>query len=217
MDKIELGATVRDEKKPAHGLRRTGFVPAELYGHNVPNMHLQLAQNEFERILRKAGESTIVTLNIEGVGTRNVLIHDVQKHAVKNQPIHIDFYEVSMSEKLTATVQIEFTGDAPAVKALGGTLVKVLNEVEVECLPGDLPHNLVVDISSLNGFDDILSVKDIPAPKGVTIISPADELVVKVQPPRDVEAELSTPVEEDVTKVEGVVKAEAEPAETKAE
>lgn len=212
MEKIVLKATVRPTDKSAQAIRKTGQVPAELYGHNVENVHLAVSANEFEKVFRKSGESTIVTLDIDGVGQRNVLVHEVQKHLVKSQPIHVDFYEVSMTEKLQTEVVLEFEGESSAVKALGGTLVKVLDAVEVECLPGDLPHNLVVDISKLTTFDDILEVRDIPAPKGVTILTDPTEVVAKVQPPRDVEAELAGPVEEDVASVEGVVKAEA-PAE----
>lgn len=216
MEKLVLKATVRDTATPVKPMRKDGIIPAELYGHNVPNVHLAISQNEFEKALRKAGESTIIALEVEGKGTRNVLIHDVQKHVVKSQPIHVDFLEVSMTEKLETTVALEYEGEAAAVKALGGTLVKVLNEITVECLPADLPHNLTVDISSMNTFEDVIAVKDIVLPKGVALVTDAEEIVAKVQPPRDLEAELTAPVEEDVTKVEGVVKAEAG-AEEKAE
>ncbi len=211
-----LKATVRNTETPVKAMRKGGIIPAELYGHNVQNVHLSVSQNEFEKIFRKAGESTIVTLDIEGNGQRNVLIHDVQKHVVKSQPIHVDFLEVSMTEKLETTVALEYEGESVAVKALGGTLVKVLNEITVECLPADLPHNLMVDISSLTTFEDVIAVKDITLPKGVALVTDGEEVVAKVQPPRDLEAELATPVEEDVTKVEGVVKADAE-TEEKAE
>lgn len=216
MEKLVLKATVRNTETPVKAMRKGGIIPAELYGHNVQNVHLSVSQNEFEKIFRKAGESTIVTLDIEGNGQRNVLIHDVQKHVVKSQPIHVDFLEVSMTEKLETTVALEYEGESVAVKALGGTLVKVLNEITVECLPADLPHNLMVDISSLTTFEDVIAVKDITLPKGVALVTDGEEVVAKVQPPRDLEAELATPVEEDVTKVEGVVKADAE-TEEKAE
>lgn len=216
MEKFELKAVVRKADESPAAVRAQGMIPAELYGHNVENVHVAVSANEFERVLRKAGESTIVSLVIEGMGTRNVLIHDIQNDVVRSNPIHVDFLEVSMTEKLQTTVALEYTGESQAVKALAGTLVKILDEVEVECLPGDLPHNLTVDISTMNTFDDVVLVKDIAAPKGVTILTDSEETVAKVQPPRDVEAELATPVEEDVTKVEGVVKPEAG-AEEKAE
>lgn len=216
MEKFELKAVVRPTDKSVQVLRKEGFIPAEVYGHNVQNVHVAVSANEFEKVLRKAGESTIVILDIAGLGKRNVLIHDTQRHMVKSHALHVDFYEISMTEKLQTTIQLEFIGESSAVKALGGTLVKTLTEVEVECLPVDLPHNLVVDIASLATFEDVITVKDIALPKGVAMLTDPEETVAKIQPPRDVEAELSTPVVEDVTKVEGVVKPEAG-AETKPE
>ncbi len=215
MEKFELKAVVRNLAESPTAVRAQEMIPAELYGHNVENLHIAVSANEFEKVLRKAGESSIVSLIIDGIGTRNVLIHDVQKHVVRSNPVHIDFYEVSMTEKLQTTVALEYVGESAAVKALYGTLVKVLDEIEVECLPGNLPHSLSVDISALNTFDDSITVKDIVLPEGVVALTDAEEVVAKVQPPRDVEAELAAPVEEDVTKVEGVVKPEAE-AEEKA-
>ena len=209
MEKVELKAVSRTAGESAQALRAKGQMPAEVYGHNVPNVHVTVSSNEFEKVLRKAGESSIISLDIDGVGVRNVLIHDVQKHALRNNPIHADFYEVSMTEKLQTMIALEYVGEAHAVKALSGTLFKMLNEIEVECLPGNLPHNLTVDISSLTTFDAVVTVGDIALPVGVELITDASEIVAKVQPPRDLEAELSAPVVEDVTQVEGVVKPEA--------
>lgn len=213
MEKIELKAVVRKAEESPTAIRAQGLIPAELYGHNIENVHVAVSANEFEKVLRKAGESTIITLAIEGAGSRNVLIHEVQNHAVRGTALHVDFYEVSMTEKLQTTVALEYVGESPAVKALSGTLVKILDQIEVECLPGDLPHSLTVDVSTLNTFEDSILVKNIALPKGVVAVTDAEEVVAKVQPPRDVEAELATPVEEDVTKVEGVVKPEAETEE----
>jgi large subunit ribosomal protein L25 len=205
MDKFQIEAAVRDiVAEPSKKLQEKGLIPAELYGHGIVNMHLSISQKEFEKVLRKAGESTLVEIKTPG-GVRNVLIHDVQKHYLTSAPIHVDFYEVKMTERLTATVALEFVGEADAVKVLGGTLVKVLSEVEVESLPADLPHNIEVDISVLKTFADTLSVKDLKVSDKVTVKTDPDELVVKVQPPRDVEAELAEPVGDvDVSQVEGV-------------
>jgi len=211
MDKIQLKSQARDVKKVTpKALRKQGLIPAILYGHNVANMPLTVSFNEFERVLKKAGESTIIDLITDDGKTHPVLIHDVQMHYLKSTPEHIDFYEVSMTEKLKAAVALEFVGESTAVKNLGGVLVKILNEVEVECLPSDLPHNIEVDISALKTFDDEIAVKDLKVSGKVSILTDASELVVKIQPPRDVEAELATPVVEDVSAVEGA--AEDKPA-----
>ena len=219
MDKIELKSSSREAKGSLAKLRKSGMLPAVLYGHNVPNTMLAVNQNEFEKVLRKAGESTIIELQTSDGKKHPVLIHDVQMHVLKTTPIHVDFYEVNMTEKLTATVALEYVGESHAVKALGGTLVKVLSEVEVECLPADLPHNLEVDISNMNSFSDVILVKDLKVSAKVTVTTDGEETVAKVQPPRDVEAELATPVVEDVAAVEGAAetKPAAEGEEKKAE
>lgn len=215
MEKYTIGAVIRNSELTPKQLRKTGMVPAVLYGHNVETVSLAVSQNEFEKVSRKAGESSLISLDVAGLGVKNVLIHDVQKDMVKSQPIHVDFYEVSMTEKLQTMVQLDFTGESIAVKALGGVLVKALGEIEVECLPSDLPHNLPVDIGTLATFEDTIQVKDIKVPAGVTVLTPSEEVVAKIQPPREVEEELSAPVVEDVSKVEGVVKEESTTEETK--
>jgi large subunit ribosomal protein L25 len=210
MEKIQLKTAVRElVGRDSDNLRKTGIIPAVLYGHNVDNVNLSVNAIEFEKVLRKAGESTIIELDMPNGVKKNVLIQDVQYHYLNNQPIHVDFFEVSMTEKLTATVPIEFIGESHAVKALGGTLVKVLTEVEVECLPADLPQHFEVDISNLKSFSDIITVADIPHDSAkVKIKADAEEAVAKVQEPRDVEAELAEQLDE-ATAVAAAVGSEA--------
>ena len=217
MDKLQIKATVRDLKSNLKKLRTAGELPAVLYGHKVQNVALSVNFREFEKLLRKAGESTIVDLVTDDGKVHPVLIHDIQNHYLTSDPIHVDFYEVSMTEKLKAMVALEFTGEAPAVKTLGAILVKVLNEVEVECLPADLPHNIEVSLDSLKTLTDEIHVKALKVSSKVQILTNGDELVAKVQPPRDVEAELATPVVEDVSKVEGAAEIKPEAAAEGAE
>jgi large subunit ribosomal protein L25 len=209
MDKIDLEAKAR----PAYSvekLRKEGFIPVISYGHGKETQHLAIPYNLFEKAYRKAGESTLVNLVVDGKG-KNVIIQDVQRHYLTGKYIHADFYEVSMTEKMNATVQLEFVGISNAVKANGGTLVTVLHEVEVECLPADLPHNIEVDISVLKTFEDSIKVSDLKVSDKVEIVTPQEETVAIVNAPRDVEAELAAPVVEDVSKVEGA--AENKPEE----
>ncbi len=204
MDKLQIKAEVRDVKKSnPQKLRQAGSLPAVLYGHKVQNAALTVNAREFDKILKKAGESTIVELMTNDGKTHPVLIHDVQIHYLTSVPTHVDFYEVSLTEKLKAKVVLEFSGESQAVKAMGGVLVKILSEIEVECLPTDLPHNITVNLESLKTLTDSIHIRDIIAPAKVKILTGADEMIVKVQPPRDVEAELSAPVVEDISKVEG--------------
>jgi large subunit ribosomal protein L25 len=210
MEKIAIQAAKREVSgKRVKNLRNAGTLPAVVYGHNVTTQQIEIKERDFAKAFKVAGESTIIDLMVEGKPVP-VLIHEVQRHYLKDHPIHVDFYAVNMSEKLKVHVPIHFIGEAPAVKAMGGTLVKNLSEVEVECLPGDIPQNFEVDISALNTFDDVIRVSNLSARDRVAIITPAEEMIVNVAPPRSEEEmnALNAEVKEDVTAVEGVVKPE---------
>ena len=200
--------------KQASVLRRTGAIPAVIYGKNVTNINLELDLKEFQKVYSVSGESTLVELDVGRDKPRTVLVHEVQRHYLSDLPIHVDFYEVDMAKKIRAKVPIVFEGESLAVKDLGGILVKNILEVEVECLPEDLPHDLKVDISELKIFEDSVKVSEIKVDLSkVKIFAKLDEIVVKVSPPRT-EEELKDleekPEGDDVQSVEGVVKEEKE-------
>ena len=113
-----------------------------------------------------------------------VLINDIQRHPLSGQIIHIDFYKVKMTEKLTTDIPLVFVGESKAVKELGGILVKTLDHVKVECLPQDLVHELTVDLSSINTFDDAIHVSDLSLPSGLKVLTHGEEAIARVQPPR---------------------------------
>lgn len=206
-EKLQIGAKNRDLVTTSpKAVRREGFIPAVLYGHNVESTNLSVPSNEFEKLFRKAGESTLIELTTEDGKVHNVLIQEVQRHFLTTKPIHVDFLQVNMTETLKATVALEFIGESLAVKAEGGVLVKVMNEVEVECLPMDLPHNIEVDISAIKNFSDHITVKDLKVSSKVKILTDGDEVVAKVQPPRNVEAELTPTEPVDISQVEVVSK-----------
>lgn len=213
MEQLVLNVTTRESTDSVNSLRKSGSVPAVVYGNKKTATSLALPLNEFEKIYRKAGESTLVTLNFPDGVTKNVLIHDISRHPVSYQIDHIDFLEINLEKTLVAPVSLEFTGEAPAVKALGGTLVKLLDEIEVECLPKDLPHNIEVDISVLENFETFLKVGDIRLPDKVKLKTDPTELVAKVQAPRNVEAEMNKEVG-DVSAVEGIKEAPPEESTT---
>lgn len=211
MEKINITATKRDVSgKRVKILRKAGKLPAVLYGHNVSTQGIEISERDFAKAFKTAGESTLINLVVDGKA-QPVLIHDVQHHFLNDRPIHVDFYAVNMSEKIKVKIPIHVVGESAAVKTLGGTLVKNLAEVEIECLPADLPQNFEVDISILNTFEDVIRVSNLDTGNKVTILSPADEVIVTVAPPRTEEEmkALEEAVTEDVTKVEGVVKPEA--------
>lgn len=213
MEPIAIQATKRKTLgKAVKILRKQGKLPGVLYGHDVATLEIELSERDFAKAFKSAGESTIVNLSVDGK-THPVLIHEVQHHYLTDQPIHVDFYAINMAEKIKVRVPLTFVGEAAAVKTMGGTLVKNLSEVEVECLPADLPHAIEVDISALNTFEDAIRVSDLKVDSKVIIHANPEEVVVIVAAPRSEEElkALEETVTEDVTKVEGVVKPEAVP------
>lgn len=196
-------------------LRLSGLVPGVVYGHGVENLNVAVPKINLEKIFKTAGESTLLELVLDGGKSKHVLIHNTQKDPIKGWPLHVDFLEVRLDEKIKAEVPLEFVGEAPAIKELAGTLIKNIHHVEVEALPQNLPHNLEIDLGGLKTFEDHLTVADIKTTPNVKILTEADQIVASVVPPRS-EAELESikgEVVEDVSKVEGVVKEEAPAAE----
>ncbi len=199
MEKIKLQAKPREifGKKVAK-LRREGLVPAVMYSKGKDSVALTIDKKLFDHIYKVSGGNTIIILEVEGDKNRNVLIKQVEKNPVTDNILHADFYQISMKEKITAMIPLRFTGDSKAVMDLGGSLITNKSEIEVECLPGDLPHEIEVDISSLEDFESVLHIKDIKVPEGVEIKDDIEETLAFVEAPRTEEemAELEEPVEE---------------------
>jgi large subunit ribosomal protein L25 len=185
-------------------------IPCILYGKGIDNEMVWINKKIFDKIYEEAGESTIIKLALEENGERNVIVKDVQKDILTGAPIHADFYQVRMDEEIEAEVELEFVGESPAVKELGGVLVKNMDKIEIKCLPGDLLSKIEVDISRIKTFEDYIYVKDLPIPEKVEVSIDPETVVAMVSEPRSEEelADLETEVKEDVTQVEGVVKEE---------
>ncbi len=191
-----LNVSARGEET-SKALRRAGLVPLELYGHGKDNRHLVAPLKEVTRLFRQCGETTLVDV-VEGENTVKVLFTEPQFHALTHSILHLDLHAVNLKEKVTAEVPIVFVGVSAAIDALGGTLIESKQEVEVECLPTDLPHELEVDITPLATFEDTLRVSDIKLPAGVELISDPEEVIASVQEPRSEEelAALDEKIEE---------------------
>jgi len=198
--------------KKAKTLRKEGLVPAELYGHGLPNMHLAVPAKDFAKVFKAAGKSTIVTLAIDKE-KRPALIYDVVRDAITNDVAHVDFYQVRMDEKITAKVPLEFVGVAPAIKSAQAVINKSMNEIEVEALPNDLPRSITVDLSVLDAIDKSIYVHDLKLPKGVKVLVEGETAIATATPPAP-EEEVAAPVVDvaDV-KVESEEKAAARAAE----
>jgi len=180
--------------------RKDGNLPAVLYGPKEETSSITIPAQEFDNVWRKAGETTVVSLRVEGIGEKDVMIHDVAVDPVRGNPIHVDFYAIEKGKKITVEVPLVFIGVAHAVKELGGTLVKVLHEIEIEAFPKNIPHELTVDISSLSSFDSHIAVKDILLPEGVEALEKQDEIVASIASPR--EEEETAPVDFSQVEVE---------------
>ncbi|MGC8776122.1 MAG: 50S ribosomal protein L25 [Minisyncoccia bacterium] len=202
---MELKAQIRQQfKKEVKSLREQGFVPAELYGHNVSNMHLAVRLKDFNNVYKQAGESSIINLVIEDKNYPKpipVLIYDIQKNYLNDDIVHIDFYQVKMDEKIKTHIPLEFIGESPAVKNYGGVLNKSMFEIEVEALPGDLPHSLQVDLNNLTELGQTIYVKDLIIPKGVKVLVGLETPIVTVITPEE-ETQISEPVDVSAVKVE---------------
>lgn len=209
MTKINLKVETRDMagEKVRPG-RKAGKIPAVVYGRKLKNQNLWVNYADFLKVYAQAGESTIIELDIDRKNKSNALIHDVQADPISDKFSHIDFFQVRMDEKIETDIPLEFVGESEAVKANGGILVKSLDEIPVECLPADLPSKFEVDISKLKTFDDVIKISDLNISEKVKIQVDPETVVANVAPPRSEEeiAGLSEKVEEDVSKVEGVVK-----------
>ncbi len=187
-----------------------GTIPAVVYGPGEKNANIEVQEKEFIKVFRKAGESSLVELVIDGKEKRPVLISEIQKNPVTDQIIHIDFFQASLKEEVQVMVPLVFLGVALAEKDLGGTLNKNFLEIEVKALPQNLPHEIKVDISKLNTFEDHILVKDLVVPKGVTVLKNQDEIVASVLVQLNVEDELAKEITENVEDVGKVEKEKKE-------
>jgi len=206
---ITLKIEKRDPTLKPDMLRKEGKIPAVLYGPKEPNLPVAIDAKAFEKVLREAGETTIVDLEGEGEA-KEALIHQVDHHPVSDVVEHVDFYVVEKGKKVNADIPFVFIGEAPAVKSLGGTLMKVMHEVEVEALPKDLPREITVDISSLVTFESQIAIKDIAVPGGVTVLAEPDEIVAAVAEPKEEEEEAPTTIDMESIEVEQKGKKEEE-------
>jgi large subunit ribosomal protein L25 len=207
--------TLKAEKRKILGqkvktLRKEGVLPANIYGKKVKSLAIQVPLNEFEKIYKEAGETGIIELAVDS-SKKPVLINNVQMNPVTDVPIHVDFLQVDLKEKVTAEVPIDFIGESPAEKSGLGTVVQHMNEVEVEALPTNLPEKFEVDLSKLTEVDKTILVKDLDVDtKKVEIKSDLKQILVKVEPLRK-EEEVVAPVETE--EEEGVVEEGEEPSE----
>jgi len=216
MDTIQLAAQTREKvSKKSNSLFKEGFIPGVLYGHKIKNQLLKVSNKDFEDVYKKAGESTLIDLDVDSQNKVKVLIHKVQTDMLTEKYLHIDFYQIKKGEKITVKAAIDFINEPPAVKNEGGVLIKNYDELEIKCLPEDLIHDIKVDLSKLENLEDSIRIADLDIPKEIEVLADSKNVVAAVAAPRTAEEleELEEKVEE---KVEGVeVEKEKEKEEEK--
>ena len=191
---IFLKATIREELgRKSKKLRRDGYVPGVLYGRKVKSTPISIGYKEFEKVYNEAGESTLVTLELETIGTKDlpkenvVLIRDAVVHPLLRSFIHVDFYQVPMDEKISVSIPLVFENESPAVKSEGAVLVRNIYEIGVSAYPKDLPSEISVDLSALEHTDDSILVKSLAIPAGVDVDAEEDFVIASVSAPDEEE------------------------------
>ena len=219
---ISLSATTRTQMgSQVEALRAQGLVPGVIYGHKLENRFVTLNQSELLKAYKQGGESTLIDLSIDGKEPIEVLIKEIQVVPLKDTLSHVDFYQVKKGEKIETEIELRFVGESPAVKALGGTLVKALDEISIKCLPRDLVQYIDIDISVLKDFNDSIHVEDLKVPAGIEIVTEGEIMVAMVSEPKEEKVEATAKTEEAQVEAVGASaekgKKEAEGADTKKE
>lgn len=182
--RVEIEASPRTIfGKRARFLRRDGWTPANVYGQGKDSVPVQLRTREVEHVLTHVPRSALLTLALNGSESETVMIKGLDRRATTDQLRHVDFLRVSMTERMRADIPLVFVDESPAATLKGATLVHVISMVHVECLPGDLPSHIEVDLSRLTEIDDALYLRDLAIPPHVTILDDLDEIVVKALAP----------------------------------
>ena len=203
--------------KRSRRLLREGKVPAIVYGHNTEATPITLDRLEFQKVFIKAGRSHLVDLVLDGDRMEKVLVREVQTHPRRQGPIHVDFYQVNLQEKIEVEIPIHIAGESEPVKQGDADILQPIHSVRVECLPTEIPEAFEVDISALEEIGAELRVSDLKVGAGVTMLDDPEELVVKIVPKRELKIEEEIPVAEAEVPAEGEAVAEGEaPAEGEA-
>lgn len=192
MDQAMVTAELRTVVgKQVKRLRREGWVPGVVYGHGFDPLPLQFEERALSRVLAHVGGSQLLQVVIKDrEPPETVLVRDVQRDVLTRSLRHVDLYRVMMTERLRAEVPLALIGESPIIASREGILLQGISSVEVECLPGDLVDAIEVDLSALERLDQSLHVSDLPAHRGVDILTDPDEMVVRVVPLAEEEEEI---------------------------
>jgi large subunit ribosomal protein L25 len=213
---INIKAEKRTKIGKLESLKKAGFMPAVYYGHKKESTPIQIKKVDFIKAWKNAGESTVIKLDTPE-GEIEALIHEVDLDPITSEPRHADFYVFEKGHKVEVAVPLEFIGISPAVKDLGGVLMKILHEIKVKAEPSNLPHQIEVDISPIIELEGQILAKDLILPKGVELVENLEEVIVTVATPKAEKVEEEAPADLSAIEVEKKGKDEEEGAEATAE
>lgn len=182
MANLSLKAAKRDILgKKSRFLRRQGVTPAHIFGHGIESLALQCDTAELQRVISQGGTTRLIDVSIEAEDIpRSVFIREIQKDQLSGQLLHVDFYQIKMTEEITAEIPIILVGEAPAAKSKENIIEHILNQLEVSCLPGRIPPQIEVDLAPLEEAGDAIHVRDIALGEGIATTADPDQLIVKV-------------------------------------
>ncbi len=182
MEQIELQATNREILgRKVRFLRRQGIIPVHVFGHSIESLALQCDAAQFQQVLAQAGKTRLISLKLDKAKRpRNVVVREIQRDPLTGELLHVDFYQVRMEEKIKVEVPIVLVGEAPALKSKENMLLHELNSLTIECLPGQIPANVTVDLSSLIEVEQAIRVKDIVLDEGITVLDDPEHIVGKI-------------------------------------
>jgi large subunit ribosomal protein L25 len=207
---MQLTASLRKPLgKRSRRLLREGKLPAVVYGHNTESTPILLDRLEFQKVFVRSGRTRLVDLAIDG-RTEKVLVREIQTHPRRLGPIHVDFYQVNLQEKIEVEVPVHLIGESAAVKRGDGDILQPLHAIRVECLPSEIPEAFEVDLTPLEEVEAEIRVSDLSLPKGVTVLDDPEDLVVKIVHKRELKVEEEVPAAEAGLPAEGEAGAEGE-------
>jgi len=182
MKQVELRATSREILgKKVKFLRRQGIIPLHLFGHSVESIALQCDEAQLKRVLAHAGKTRLISLKLDkGKKPRNVMVREVQRDRRTDGLLHVDLYQIKMTEKIRVEVPVVVVGEAPALKSKENMLLQELNSLTVECLPNEIPASVKVDLSSLTEREQAIRVENVILGKEVTILNDPELVMVKI-------------------------------------
>lgn len=216
MEQIELHAAKRDVLgKKVRFLRRQGITPVHVFGHGIESLALQCDTASLQQVLGRSGQTRVINLKIDDEKSpRTVMAREVQQDILKGSLLHVDFYQVKMTEVIEVEVPIVLVGEAPALRNKENMLAQELNTLSIECLPANIPDSIEVDVSSLAEPDESIRVRDISPGEGITVLNDPEVMLARITVQREVEEEVPEAVEVAEEEAEAVeAEEEAKPAE----